>query len=78
MPKSAKPKRRQLNIGVTPEQYEMIQAAALAEEVTVTEFCRDAIMSRAEPEPEPVGVSAVPAWLVHLLLFFSRGRARSA
>ena len=41
-PKKQKPPRKQVNIGFDPADYERIQAAAAAEELTPTEFIRDA------------------------------------
>ena len=42
------------------------------EGVKVTQYCRDAILSRAVPEPELVDVSGVPTWLLHFLLFVTQ------
>ena len=55
-------------------------AAAEAEGQTVMVYCRTAILERvmperAMPEPELPDVANFPAWLLHLLLFFSRGKA---
>jgi len=74
------PPRRQLNIGLTPEQYGLVELAAAEFGQTVTEYCRGAIMgaTRADvlnaarreyldgPAPEP------PSWWNHLVAFFSR------
>ena len=46
-------KRKQLNIGISQEQYEMIKSAAEREGLTVTAFSRDAILEAAEPQAEP-------------------------
>ena len=48
MPKA---KRKQLNIGITPDQYEAVRIAAEEEGVTITVYCRSAIMEKAAPEP---------------------------
>ena len=73
MPKP-KPKRKQLNIGLTLEQYELVVVAAQEEEVTVTEFCRDAILQASAPvEPEEDG-PPIPSWLLALFLFLHRGK----
>ena len=69
MPKA---KRKQLNIGITPDQYEAVRIAAEEEGQTITLYCRQAIMEKAAPEPE------LPAWLIHFLLFISRGKTRPA
>ena len=70
--------RKQLNIGITLSQYEAVRIAAQAEGVTITAYCRDAIMEKAAPEPEIPDLAALPAWLLHLLLFVTRGKARPA
>ena len=49
MPKA---KRKQLNIGITPDQYEAVRIAAEEEGQTITVYCRQAIMEKAAPEPE--------------------------
>ena len=67
--------RKQLNIGLSPEQHALVKAAAEAEELSITAFCRAAILDRAEPEPEMVGeqvLPAIPAWLLHFLVFVTR------
>ena len=70
--------RKQLNIGLSLAQYEAVQEAAAEEGVKVTQYCRDAILSRAMPEPELADVSTIPVWLLHFLLFVTRGKSRSA
>ena len=64
--------RKQLNIGLTPAQYEALRIAAEEEGATITAYCRDAIMEKAAPEPEVPDVAALPAWLLHVLLFLTR------
>ena len=44
--------RKQLNVTLTPEQYEAVQAAAAEEGVKVATYCREAILARALPETE--------------------------
>ena len=68
--------RKQLNIGLSLAQYEAVRIAAETEGVNITAYCRDAIMEKASPEPELPDVSTLPAWLVHFLLFLTRGKAR--
>ena len=68
--------RKQLNVTLTPEQYAAVQEAAAEDGVKVATYCREAILARAMPEPELPGVAALPAWLLHLLLFLSRGKTR--
>ena len=70
--------RKQLNIGLSLAQYEAVQKASEEEGITVTEYCRDAILSRAMPEPELADVSSIPAWLIHFLIFVTRGKPRAA
>ena len=70
--------RKQLNIGITLAQYEAVRIAAEEEGVTITVYCRDAILARAMPEPEIPDVSTLPLWLVHFLLFVTRGKTRPA
>ena len=43
--------RKQLNIGITLSQYEQVRIAAKEEGVTITVYCRQAIMEKAAPEP---------------------------
>jgi hypothetical protein len=73
MPKA---KRKQLNIGITPDQYEAVRIAAEEEEQTITLYCREAILAQAMPEPELPDVATLPAWLLHFLIFVARGKAR--
>ena len=68
--------RKQLNIGLTPAQYEAVRIAAEEEGQTITAYCRDAIMEKAAPEPALPDMAALPAWLLHVLLFLTRGRTR--
>ena len=70
--------RKQLNIGLTPAQYEAVRIAAEEGGATITAYCRDAIMEKAAPEPEVPDVAALPAWLLHVLLFLTRGKTRPA
>ena len=70
--------RKQLNIGITLSQYEAVRIAAEAEGVTITAYCRDAIMDRADPQPDIPDLATLPAWLLHFLLFLTRGKTRPA
>ena len=65
--------RKQLNIGLTPDQFELVKTAADQEEKNVTAFCRDAILDAAQPETnlEDMG-HRLPAWLAAVLIFLSR------
>lgn len=69
-------KRKQLNIGLDQEDYDRIKAAADEEHLTVTAYCRRAILYAVDlPElSESQGADGIPAWLLSVLLFFS-GRA---
>ena len=75
MPKA---KRKQLNIGITPDQYEAVRIAAEEEGQTITVYCREAILEKAAPEPEIPDVTGLPMWLIHFLLFISKGKTRPA
>ena len=66
--------RKQLNISMTPEQYAAVQAAAAEEGVKVATYCRNAILEQAMPEPDLPDAVALPAWLLHFLLFVTRGK----
>ena len=68
--------RKQLNVTLSPEQYEAVQAAAAEEGVKVAAYCREAILAQAMPEPELPDVATFPAWLLHFLIFVARGKAR--
>ena len=70
--------RKQLNVTLTPEQYAAVQEAAAEEGVKVATYCREAILARAMPEPEPEfpDVAALPAWLLHFLMFVTRGKTK--
>ena len=70
------PRSKQLNIGLTPAQYEAVRIAAEEEGATITAYCRDAIMEKAAPVPVIPDVAGLPAWLLHALLFFTRGKTR--
>ena len=63
---------------ITPDQYEAVRIAAEEEEQTITVYCRQAIMEKAAPEPEIPDVTRLPTWLIHFLLFISRGKTRPA
>ena len=75
MPKA---KRKQLNIGITPDQYDAVRIAAEEEGQTITVYCRQPIMEKAAPEPELPDVATLPAWLLYCLLFLTRGKTRPA
>ena len=79
-PKKQKPPRKQVNIGFDPADYERIQAAAAAEELTPTEFIRDAALASLDPPDDiatPPSVGAMPIWLISLLLFLRSGRSEA-
>ena len=59
MPKA---KRKQLNIGITPDQYEAVRIAAEEEEQTITVYCRQAIMGKGSAgagDPRRDGIADV-------------------
>ena len=65
--------RKQLNIGLSPDQFELVKTAADREELTITAFCRDAILDAAQPDPELDEMGhGLPAWLAAVLIFLSR------
>ena len=68
--------RKQLNVTLTPEQYAAVQEAAAEEGVKVAAYCREAILARAMPEPELPGAAMIPAWLLHFILFVTRGKTK--
>ena len=69
--------RKQLNVTLTPEQYAAVQEAASQEGVkVVAAYCRNAILAQAMPEPELPDLAALPAWLLHFLLFVTRGKTK--
>ena len=70
--------RKQVNVSFTPEEYLAVQEAAAEEGLKVATYCHDAVVARAMPEPEAVDYSGVPAWLLHFLLFVTRGKAKAA
>ena len=66
--------RKQLNVTLTPEQYAAVQEAAAEEGVKVATYCRNAILAQAMPElPD---VATLPAWLLHFLIFVTRGKTK--
>ena len=54
-----------------------MQEAAAEDGVKVATYCREAILARAMPEPDGQDESGVPAWLLHFLLFFTRGKIKA-
>ena len=68
--------RKQLNVTLTPEQYAAVQEAAAEEGVKVATYCRNAILAQAMPEPDLPDVATLPAWLLHFLIFVTRGKAK--
>ena len=68
--------RKQLNVTLSPEQYAAVQEAAAEEGVKVATYCREAILARVMPEPELPGEAMIPAWLLHFILFVTRGKTR--
>ena len=65
--------RKQLNIGLRPDQFEPVKTAADQEEKNVTAFCRDIILDAAQPNPELDEMGhRLPAWLAAVLIFLNR------
>ena len=70
---AAKKLRKQLNIGLTPEQFELVRVAADQEEKNITAFCRDVILEASQPETDLKEMGhSLPAWLAAVLIFLSR------
>ena len=68
--------RKQLNVTLTPEQYAAVREAAAQEGVKVSAYCRNAILAQAMPEPALPDLATLPAWLIHFLLFVTRGKTK--
>ena len=65
--------RLQVNLSFTAEAFEVVKAAAESQEVSVTAFCRAAIMDAAQqPIPEGLETVGFPAWLLALLALLRR------
>ena len=65
--------RLQVNLSFTAEAFEVVKEAAESQEVSVTAFCRGAIMDAAEqPIPEDLETGGFPAWLLALLALLRR------
>ena len=76
--KEQPPKRRQVNIGFDPADYERIQVAAADLDITPTEYIRDCALEALDPEPadiaNPNSTPAMPGWLIALLVYLRGGR----
>ena len=71
----AKQPDKQLNIRMKAAAYRKIQAAARREKLTITAYSRGAIMDRVSGAAfEGPGLDGIPAWLLHVLLFFAPRR----
>ena len=69
--------RKQLNLSLSLEEYEWLQAAAEEAEVKPTAYARDLVVAAITPAPETdleAGVVALPPWLLAVLLFFRHSR----
>ena len=62
--------RLQVNITFTQEDHALVKEAADAQDVSITQFCRTAIMDAASPLPEDLEEDGgiIPAWLLALLV----------
>ena len=65
--------RHQVNISLFPEQYEVIKAAAEAEELTMARFVRNAALDAAQLLEDGDGGTSFPSWLIALLAFLRSG-----
>ena len=74
----AKGPDKQLNIRVKPPLYRRLEKAARRERLTVTAYARGAIIDRLNGgQFEAQDLNGIPAWLLHVLLFFAqRGDSR--
>ena len=71
--------RRQLNISLSPEQYEWLVEAAQEVVETPTGFARSLIVEAVTPPPETdleKGLLALPGWLIALLLLVKGGKPK--
>ena len=69
--------RKQLNVTLTLEQYAAVQEAAAEAGMKVGPYCRNAILAQAMPEPDLSDGAALPTWLLHFLLFVTRGKTKA-
>ena len=67
-------KRKQLNIRLSPEDFEKVREPADAEKITITAYCRRSILDAMGPPemPGPQAFQSIPAWLIQVILFFAR------
>ena len=71
--------RKQLNVSLSPEQYEWLVEAAQEVGETPTGFARSLIVEAVSPPPETdieKGLLALPGWLIALLLLVKGGSHR--
>ena len=62
------PRSRQVNVRLDDAEFELLKAAADADEVRLSVWIRDAALDAAAPV-EPEAVQRMPAWLVAFLLY---------
>ena len=71
--------RRQINVSLTPEDYERVEAAAWEDHVTVSAWCRDAVMDTLEGVDDPgdagAEASLFAAWWLATMALIRRGNA---
>ena len=64
------PRTRQVNIRLDDVEFELLEAAANAEEIKLSVWIRDAALEAAAPvDPEPEAGQHLPSWLAALLLY---------
>ena len=64
------PRSRQVNVRLDDAEFELLKAAADAEEVKLSVWIRDASLDAAAPvEPQQEAGQSVPSWLAALLLY---------
>ena len=65
--------RHQVNVSLSPEQYELIKAASEAEDLTMARFVRNAALDAAQPLEDPETGTSFPGWLLALLTLLRTG-----
>ena len=67
---STMPRSRQVNVRLDDAEFELLKAAADADEARLSVWIRDAALDAAAPvEPEPEAGHRMPTWLAAMLLY---------
>lgn len=68
-------RKRQVNVRLNEEEYDLLKTAADEVELTVSGFVRLAALDAAAPEPETDShPGMLPAWLLSVLLYLRQVR----